>query len=285
MKLKIFISSVVNFYYFVDNLADYHPFSRIWAFETIKNKLSLSQQKNLRKYKKIRKKYEGKKWYDDFFVSEDMKTPFLLLSKKLSSEELNIVKQTFRDFQKLFKQNWKNNKHILVKSKEYLSKYWISIEKGIFTELEEIMDIRIPNEIRVFLCFNPKASGGSLFGNKGVMLEIPPNYNIKELVCILIHEIVHYLDLQNKDSIKQIRKAGIPKNKAKIIHEAIIELFAPNGYLTKKYVKYEFKQNKTKWSTDVDNVKKIIQPIFKDYLRNINKNYWNDFIPQIIEKF
>lgn len=285
MKLKIIILQNINFYYFIDNLADYHPFSRIWAFKNIKDKLNLSQQDNLKKYKKIRKKYEEKSWYEDSFVSENLENSFSMLSGKILPEELIIVKQTFQSFQELFNSLWKKNEHVLISNKKNLEEYWTLIEKNIFNELKRVLNIRNAKEIQLFLCFSPKGSGGSVFGNKGILLEISPNYNVKQLICILIHEIVHYLDLQNKNSFKQFIKAGIPEEKAKIIHEAVVELFAPDGYLTKKYVKYKFKKNETKWSKEVDKTKKIIEPIFNKYLISENKNYWNDFIPKIIEKF
>ena len=280
MKLNLYIHYPINLYNFVENSSGWHPFT-----QKVKIKFNEKQKKLLYIYSKIRKKYRDCKWFEDSFTKNNLNESLKTLSKKIKSRDILILRGIFYSFDKLYRRLWKIERQKLKKIKCTIEDAWKEFDKNNIRKIADVMDVNIFKKINVYLSYSKNAPRGSLFGTSGILLEVTDLENPRFFICIIIHEIVHFLDwFQGKNSYEMIlKRRKIGKKKAIIIHEALVQTIS--SHFLKNYFDFEL-EGKTKWERDILRIKKKIKPLFNKFLcekENLKLNFWKDFLPLVFK--
>lgn len=247
MQFRISYNKLANFYFFIQNLSEWHFSNRknynvLWRKEL--GKFSVKEEKALNQFKKTRRKYpEGKSCFEQaFFTSEK---PWPLLKKALPPREYQSLKKVFESFGNKFHQLYKKD---LPRFKEWKKTLNIKMNdthltKPIIDILCNLYNVPKPpvSEVLVHLLFSAGGTtgGGANIDSRSISLEIsqqPLNEpNVDHAMGIVWHETIHLaLDKQYFLPLIQREYPEFYK-KGTIIHEITATSLFPRGELAKQF--------------------------------------------------
>lgn len=247
MKFKFIISKWGNFYFFVQNLSEWHfscrkNYNLLWQKEL--GILSQEEKRALKVFKKIRSHFpSGKTFFEEAFFTK--KTPWNNIKKHLPTKDYKAIKNTFLvlndKFQKLYKQD-----HPSLKSwQKDLKK--TNNNKPSFKDTTEILRLLYKNHrvtketINVYLLFSSadQRGGGANIDEKSISIEVSRQSltTINYIIGIIWHEAIH-LCFEKEYFLPLVQKKfpGDWGTISLIKEMAVISLF-PKGVLANKFLK------------------------------------------------
>ena len=124
MKFRFIISKWGNFYFFIQNLSEWHfscrkKYNALWQKEL--GSLSLEEKQTLKVFKKIRSKYKpAKTCFEQAFFS--VKNPWQLLTTTLNPTEYQNIRKIFITFQNKFEKFYHKEYPLLEQWQKLLEK-------------------------------------------------------------------------------------------------------------------------------------------------------------------
>lgn len=247
MKFLFIVNKWANFYFFIQNLSEWHFINRktynaYWRKEL--GPFSAKEKEALKKLKDIHSKYSfGKKYLGKpFFLS---KNPWRVLEKQLSEKELTELGKIFSVLQAKFEALYKKERPSLMRWKKELQKKANNklLIHSINNSLAALYNAPLlKNEIKVYLLFSSPTTfgGGGSINNQRITLEISqfPLKKIKSAAGAIWHEVIHayfekyyFLPLLHKNFPDDSEAVDL-------IQEATARaVFFPGGVLEEKFLK------------------------------------------------
>ncbi|MDD2677883.1 MAG: hypothetical protein PHN95_00475 [Candidatus Pacebacteria bacterium] len=247
MKFKFIISKWGNFYFFVQNLSEWHfscrkNYNVLWQKEL--GILSPKEKKALKVFKKIRSNFpSGKTFFEQAFFTK--KNPWNDIKKNLPTQHYEAIKNTFLvlndKFEKLYKEDYPSLKFW----QENLKK--TNDKKSPFKDITEILCLLYKNyritkkTINVYLLFSStdQRGGGANIDEKSISIEISrqPLTAINYIIGIIWHETIH-LCFEKEYFLPLVQKKfpGDWDTIFFIKEMTVISLF-PKGLLANKFLK------------------------------------------------
>jgi len=248
MKFNIKISKSANFYFFVQNLSEWHfsnrsEYNQIWR-EKLGN-FSNAEETSLKEFAKIHKKYTfGKNYLGRFFFTS--KKPMEQLQKLIFANDFHKVNSAFKLFQRHFNTIFKKDLPVLKNWKKLIE---ANLKKNskITQEIDKRLSILYETKpsrqiIKIFLLLSAgKTSGGgaNIEKQKSITLEISgsPPEKINDALGIVWHELIHlYFEKENYCPLIEKTLPQVPEDKKMKIREATTSALFPNGILGKRYL-------------------------------------------------
>ncbi|MDD4762053.1 MAG: hypothetical protein PHZ25_03475 [Candidatus Pacebacteria bacterium] len=282
MRFLFTVNKLANFYFFIQNLSEWHFSNRkdynvLWCNKV--GELSLKEKDVLQQLKEIHSRHSFGKSYlgKYFFLKQD---PWMNLGRELPEEDFKKIKDVFYVLEGKFDLLWNEElpllkrweKELQIKANDPLiSKYVIDILNALF-------NIKVAkSKIGVYLLFSSEehTGGGANINKKNVTIEVSryPVENIEHVLGIIWHETIH-LRFQNKHFFSLVLKQTHDRKKANLINEIVISSLFPRGILGVRIFK-----NKPahKLAEEVDSIQTIkILNLTKEYVdkkKSLDKNY------------
>lgn len=247
MKFKFIIKKWANFYFFVQNLSEWHFSNRKSYNQYWKGKLgplSKEEKKALKKIKQIHSKYGFGGQYPylgRFFYLR--KNPWKTLEKQLAKRELIALKNIFSVFQPKFEILWKKDLPLLKKWKKKLQKE--VNKKSLITPINNTLSALyntppLNKDFRAYLLFStPTGLGGTanLKKNQAITLDLS-KYPLKKIniaMAMLWHEMTHAYFETYYFLPMLIKKFPQDKKTIELIKEATVRSLFPYGILGKRF--------------------------------------------------
>lgn len=287
MKFSIVINRWAIFYFFVQNLSEWHLSNRkdynvLWRKEL--GRFSPEEENALEKFKKIHPRYPFGKLYlgRQFFLEEN---PWEVLEKKLSQENFTVVKNSFsllgEKFNKFYNQELPLlNKWQMILQEELNNK---SSTASINTILANLYNAPpLSRDIIIYILPSSKnhtGGTGGIVDDKSINLEMSryPSEKTNHAIGVIWHEITHlyfekqtFLQLLNKKYSNDSDVAGL-------IKEATVSSLFPNGALGMKLLNNEGKLLNTKIPEEY--TKELIE-LANMYIKK-NKSFDNEYIEKV----
>jgi len=289
MKFRFIISKWANFYFFVQNLSEWHFSNRkdynvLWRNEL--GQFSSEEENALKQFKEIHLRYPFGKLYlgRQFFLK---KNPWDILAKKLSKEDFIAVKNTFFLLQNKFDLLWNKELPLLLQWQKELNDKLnnLLLTKSIINSLKIIFNTP-PSKSEITINLLPssveRTGGGANIDDKNISLEISryPTEGINHAIGIMWHEIIH-LCFQNQYFFPFVLEYfSNNRQKADLVNEVTISAIFPRGILGIRLLK-----NKPPYKlTNQINPKQTIQilDLIKEYVDN--KKYLDEkYIKTVVE--
>jgi len=285
MKFLFTVKKWANFYFFVQNLSEWHfsnrkSYNKMWKKEL--DLFSFQERKALEKFKKIHLKYSCEKKYlgRPFFLN---KNPLKILEKRISKRELSSLKNIFAIFSPKFKKLYKKDLPSLKRWRNRLqkkanNKSLINLINNALATLYNTSSLR--KKIKVYLLFSSPTNfgGGASIGNKAITLEISryPFKKINSVIGAIWHEIIHACF--EKKYFLPLLNRSFPRNQEAIdlIEEATARaVIFPGGVLGKKFLKIRLSMNGVpkKHTSSLLNLRELV----KKYIQK-NKSFDMEYI-------
>ncbi|MBU1092379.1 hypothetical protein KJ836_01765 [Patescibacteria group bacterium] len=244
MQFRIVIKKWANFYFFIQNLSEWHfsnrkTYNHIWR----KQLGSFSPEENnaLAKFRKIRINYpESKSIFEHAFFTTN--NPWPILQEKLPINEMNNLRNVFVIFKKKFEFIYKQDQPHLKSWKNNLKKR--TDQKTLVGPITKILSVIYNTkprrkQITIYLLLSSylTTGGGVNINNKSISLEISryPLSNIGNVLGVIWHEIIHLL-FEKKHFIGLIRHhCPQIKDDTLNISEVTARLLFPAGILSHKF--------------------------------------------------
>lgn len=247
MKFKFIISKWGNFYFFVQNLAEWHfscrkNYNALWQKKL--GRLSPEEEKALKVFKKIRSHFpSGKTFFEQSFFTK--KNPWDDIKKNLPTQSYEAIKNIFlvlnNKFQKLYKQDYP----FLKFWQESLNK--TNDSKSSSKNITKILCFLYKNHevtkktMNVYLLFSSAdlRGGGANIDEKSVSVEISrqPLTAINYIIGIIWHEAIH-LCFEKEYFLPLVQKKFPGNwNTISLIKEMTVISLFPKGVLANKFLK------------------------------------------------
>lgn len=246
MKFKIIVNEWAIFYFFIQNLSEWH-FSNRKNYNTLWRKelgpFSREEENILKKFKKIHLHYPfGKLYLGRYFFLE--KDPWEMLKKKLSQKNFVVIRDSFFLLEEKFNRFYKKGLPLLKKWRTVLQKELRnkSLIKSINVILAKLYNTTpLSKDIIVYILPSAKNYTGGTGGtvdDKSVNLEISrcTPKTVNHALGIIWHEIIHtyfekqYFSLLIEKLYPGLRKKGI------YINEIAASSLFPRGVLSNKFL-------------------------------------------------
>jgi len=280
-----------NLYFLMDNLSEWDIHCRSFFRQEFPG-LFLSIKNLLPSYRKLRKKYGWeKKNLERFFLESEMKKVKNNLVK-IPNEEQKIILKILDILDKKFKVYWPEKERVLKQKTKALKGYWKKYSQQAIREIEQFLDLKIPEQIEIFVLYTPRGTGGGAnLGKRGLTLEIGDSRTPLIISFeLLLHELIHFAEIVNrKETEKELKKLGLRDKgiipETLLAKEAIVNLLCPHGILSEKlkigkFLIQEYRGDK--YQEELFKYQKLLQYLVGSYFRNKKQlNYWNDFLPEI----
>lgn len=240
MKFSIIINRWAIFYFFIQNLSEWHFSNRkdyniLWREEL--GAFSIEEEIALGTFKKIRFKYKSSRtlFESAFFTA---KNPWKDLRKSLPAEEYKTVKEIFDLFKNKFTPLWDKDVLLLIQWQKVLNKEinGPSLTNTITNILNILFNTSPPKkEVRVYVLFSTPnhTGGGANIDKNSISIEISRYAldGINHIVGVLWHETIHLL-FQNDFFFPLVSKY-FPKDQqtASLINESTVSALFPRGLL------------------------------------------------------
>jgi hypothetical protein len=241
MEFKIIINKWANFYFFIQNLSEWHFSYRKEYNLAWRNELSIhssEEETALQNFKKIRSNYGSSKTFfeQSFFV---FKYPLKKIKKYLTHEQYCTIKKTFFIFKKKFNILYKKELPLLKRWKKQLLKEINNpinlklISQKLTTLFGAIVPIDTKTKIYLLCSDINRTGGGANIDNQSISLEISRYslININQAIGIIWHEIIHLI-FQNQKFYPLLLKCfpSDPKT-INLINEIVVGTLLPRGIL------------------------------------------------------
>lgn len=242
MEFNIKISKWANFYFFIQNLSEWHfscshEYNRLWKRELG----SFSKQKRdvLKNFAAVHKKNSfGAKYLGLSFFTK--KNPLSYLKDILPQKRYQIINQVLTLFAKDFNYIYQKDFPLLIKWKKILEQHLKNkkITKQINKDLTILYQAKpLRKNINIYLLLSAPnyTGGGSNIDGKSISLEISrcSTKKVNEALGIIWHELIH-LHFE-KDYFQKLLKKKVFDKKTHKISEATVSSLFPLGVLGKKY--------------------------------------------------
>lgn len=277
MKLKFVINRWANFYFFVQNLSEWH-FSCRKNYNTLWQKqfgeLTNKEKRPLETFKKIRLNYKKSKSCFEiaFFTKQN---PWIFLKSNLPPREYKTIKKVFENLEIKFTKLYCSDLPTLKKWQILLNKKGNDqkINQKIIQVLDGLYGTNIRNKnitIKIYLLFSSpnNSGGGANINQKSISLEISrlPLDMIYHVFGIIWHEIIH-LSFQNQVFFPLLLNNISEQNNANLINEITTAALFPKGLLSKKFFNNQLINNLHPFLTPEKTC--IIFRLLKNYLHNL----------------
>jgi len=246
MKFSIIINKLANFYFFVQNLSEWHfsnqkDYNVLWRKEL--EQFSMDEEDALKQFKEIRLQYKQSRTYFEqaFFVAEN---PWKSLEKNLPQNEYAAVQKIFNLLENKFNLIYEKNLVLLNQWKEILQEkindpaLTESIADAISTLLNTTPS---KSEVKIYLLFSAPnhTGGGANIDDESISLEVS-QYSLdgaNHAMGIIWHETIH-LCFQNQYFFPLVLKQfPDDRQKADLINEITIGSLFPRGILGVRLLK------------------------------------------------
>jgi hypothetical protein len=247
MEFKFIINKWSNFYFFVQNLSNWHfscrkKYNILWQKEL--GKLSSEEKKALKIFKKIRLRYgPGKTCFEKAFFTK--RHPWQLLSSTLTVKEYQDIDKIFVIFQNKFEKFYRKEYPFLQRWQKLLNK--TTNNKTLNKKITRVLDVLYSTNttdkktVNVYLLpSSPNAiGGGANIDKKCISLEIShyPIEKSNHALGIIWHEIIHLVF--EKEYFFPILKKSFPNDRGalNLIKEITHRALFPRGILAKKFLR------------------------------------------------
>lgn len=246
MKFSIIIKKQGVFYFFVQNLSEWHfscrkDYNKLWIEEL--GALSKKQKIALRELKKIHQKYSfGPNYLGHYFFLK--KNPWKNMKKKIPKNDLIIIKNTFSAFEEKFRSSYKKELPLLKNWQKHLNEKINNpkLINPILKTLNNLYNAKVKSQkINIYLLpsTDKAAGGGAGLNKKAITLEISriSLEQLNRVIGIIWHEVIHLLF--EKIYFYPLLKRKFPqdRNAVTLIKEATASSLFPGGILSKKFLK------------------------------------------------
>jgi hypothetical protein len=250
MKFLIIVNKWANFYFFIQNLSEWHFSNRKEynvAWEKEVGPFRIEEKSALKDFKQIHLKYPFGKLYLglDFFSNRH---PWMGLTKKLSKNEMKKLKKIFfiwrAKFETLFKRElpllkqWKREIRKKVNDKSLINLLNVTLSRLYNAPI-------LQRDINIHLLFSiSHCTQGMNITNNDIGLSISryPLENSNHAIGIIWHEIIHS-HFEKYYFLPLLRKKF--QNNRKIItliKETVASSLLPNGILGRKFLNQDLGQ-------------------------------------------
>jgi hypothetical protein len=180
MKFNFIINKQANFYFFVQNLAEWHfsnrkDYNDLWRKEL--GEFSLKEEKALEKFREIRKNYQpGRTYFELAFFTT--KNHWKFLERNLPTKEYKIVKEVFELFKDKFEIIYKKDLPLLKKWKKVLNEKLNNQDfiKSTIKILSRLFNTEpLETDVNVYLLLSSTSyypGGGANINDKSITVEI-----------------------------------------------------------------------------------------------------------------
>jgi hypothetical protein len=240
MKFKIIIHRWGNFYFFIQNLSEWHfsarkTYNELWRKELAP--FSADEEAAIQTFKNIRQKYKtSRTFFEDVFFKQD--NPLLALKNYLPSDESATLEKIFLELKNKFDvlyakelpalTNWQNELAVTLNDSASVKKISM-IVSGLFGTPA------IDNEINIYLLLSAPnhVGGGANIDEKSISLEISryPKEKIGHGVGVIWHETIHLVFQNHKFYQLLLRLVENDRTLADPIMEITTTALFPRGVI------------------------------------------------------
>lgn len=289
MKFSIIINKSANFYFFIQNLSEWHFSNRkdynvLWRNEL--GQFSPREEDALKQFKEIHLRYPFEKLYIGryFFLEENI---WPVLEQKLSKEDFIAIKNIFFLLQNKFNLLWNKELPLLLQWQKELNDKVNNplLTESIVNSLEVAFNTP-PSESEVKINLLPSSvehtGGGANIDNKNISLEISryPVEGVNHAIGIIWHETIHRCFQKQYFFPLVLKKFSNNRQKADLVNEVTVGALFPRGILGIRLLK-----NKPPYTLiNQINSKQTVQilDLMKEYVDN--KKYLDEkYIESIVE--
>ncbi|MBU2104372.1 MAG: hypothetical protein KKF67_01175 [Nanoarchaeota archaeon] len=246
MEFSIIIKKQGIFYFFVQNLSEWHfscrkDYNKIWLEEL--GSLSKKEKTALQKLKKVHQEYSfGQSYLGRYFFLK--RNPWKNIENEMPKSDFIIIKNTFSVLKEKFESFYKKELPLLKNWQTHLNKK-INNPKLINPILKKLNNLYNGNiksqKIKIYLLpsTDKAAGGGAGLNKKAITLEISriSLEQLNRVIGIIWHEVIHLLF--EKVYFHPLLKRKFPQDRDAIslIKEATASSLFPGGILSKKFLK------------------------------------------------
>jgi len=245
MKFRIIIKKWTIFYFFIQNLSEWHfscmkEYNTIWRQEF--GPFTEQQENLLKQFNNVHQNYSfGKNYLGQYFYFND--EPLQLLQTIIPTDKFEVISKTFSMF--------KNKFDIFYEKENVLLKNWQKLleeklnnanQNKLITETLKILynNKNSEDEVDVFLLpstGNVTSGSGNIGNTKSIAIAIShqPLENHNHIMAVLWHEVVHRF-FEKEHFFPLIQQIFTSDQDAiNLVKEATVSSLFPNGLLGKKF--------------------------------------------------
>jgi hypothetical protein len=245
MKFKIIVKKWAVFYFFIQNLSEWHfscmkEYNIVWRQEL--GPLTEEQENLLKQFNKIHQEYPfGKNYLGRYFYFNDR--PLEILCKNILSKNFEVISETFSVFENKFNAFYEKELPLLESWRNLLEEKLnnASQNESITKTLKILYDSQnSENEVNVFLLpstGNTTSGSGNIGDTKSITIAISrqPLENYNRTIAIFWHETIHRF-FEKEHFFPLVQQIFMPDQDAvNLIKEATVSSLFPNGWLGKKF--------------------------------------------------
>ncbi|MEX0918753.1 MAG: hypothetical protein WDZ85_02180 [Candidatus Paceibacterota bacterium] len=289
MRLDIIVNKQANFYFFAQNLSEWHfsnrkDYNTLWRKEL--GKFSDDEELAIKHLKKIHLRYSFGKSYlgRHFFLEEN---PWFFLKTRMAQEDFITLKNIFSLLEDKFNLFWSKEAPLLLAwQKELANKADDHLMIENIIELLKIIFNTNPSTSEVAINLLPSSpvhtGGGANIDSKNITLEISryPKQGTNHAMSLIWHEIIHLCFQEQYFSALVSEKLPNDRQKADLINEIAIRSLFPRGILGIRLFKEESRRKLIE-ETNPEQTVKIID-LAKEYVDD-KKSFDNTYIEKILE--
>jgi hypothetical protein len=265
LHLNFRISKFANFYFFIQNLSEWHFSNRKQYNESWREKLQFNDQEQaaLKEFGKLHQRYPfGSKYLGDNFLFLDPQQTWEHLRRDIPESDFALIKQTFDLLEPKFEQIWQREAPRLEQWQQLLEQSTSSpegqtIEKLLSHFYQWHITEPIQADIILMLSTNGISGGSANFMDSPYALQLEisslPIEKLQHTLMLIWHEFAHSLIVRHTDFISTIQtflNANPEKLKtvaqiqdrqepAVYVNEVILSSLLPTGYLRHKLFNLE----------------------------------------------
>jgi len=287
MTFNFKISRWANFYFFVQNLAEWHFSNRpdynvLWHKEL---EFSEEERSVFGNFKNIHLKYSfGKNYLGRYFFNPEETNPFELMTGQVEENDINEIKKVFEVLENKFSVLYEKESPLLEKWRETLVRSFSDEEAktNVVEKLNKFFGAEVANEsVNVFLLCSSEnhMGGGANIGKNNLTLEAS-RYSTELALYVagsIWHEITHLLFQSYifTPLLEEHSLLNADKGSFNLFNEIIVSSLFPRGILGIRLLK---NNPAARFYQNVDEAKTIqIIDLAKDYI-NKEKTIDKDFI-------
>jgi hypothetical protein len=246
MQFKVTYSKLANFYFFIQNLSEWHSSNRkdynaLWRKEL--GEFSAREEAALGTFKEIRLKYKPSRtpFERAFFTARN---PWQDLKNSLTAEEYQTIREIFDLFENKFTALWNKEASLINQWQKILKR--AANDRSLLNPITSILTVLFSTSppkkeigIHLLLSAPNHIGGGANIDQQRISLEISryPMQNVNQAIGIIWHETIH-LCFQNQYFFPLILKQfPDDQQKADLINEIAISSLFPGGILGTRLLK------------------------------------------------
>ena len=247
MKFKIIVKKWAVFYFFVQNLSEWHfscmkEYNIVWRREL--EPFTEQQEEALRQFNRTHQKYSfGKNYLGRYFYLDDQ--PIDALYKTVPLEDFEIISKTFSVLENKFDDFYKHEYPLLTNWQSLLEEHLNNNEnqnESIIKNLKTVYHNKnLQSEINVFILpsiENITSGSGNIGDTKSITTAIShqPFENYNRVIAVLWHEAIHRFF--EKEHFFPMIQDVFPQDQdaVNLVKEATASSLFPNGLLGRKFL-------------------------------------------------